>query len=154
LNMLWPSRLRELSSEGYWLVGWGWAGLSFSVILGGAAAPRLLDVVGRRRLVQPEATTVALTDDGLLLEALQWMAKPIRLRNVQPAINQVCYSSRTVRQSQPKRADPVAAVSASGGWPRRELGRSGRGLLPHESRSGFEPVFFSLESREIDPVPP
>jgi MFS family permease len=74
LNMLWPSRLRELSSEGYWLVGWVWAGLSFSVILGGAAAPRLLDVVGRSRLVW---LSVLLRSVGLLVAALATGFAPV-----------------------------------------------------------------------------
>ena len=47
---------------------------------------------------------------------------------------------------------PLARLFANGGWLRRELGRSGLGPLLHESRSGFEPVFFRLESTEIDPV--
>src|SRR5262249_28858782 len=71
---------------------------------------------------------------GIEITAGVLVPRPSMLTQYRVSILDRCESAwRTANTG----SNPVGAVSASGGWPRRELGRSGRGLLPHESRSGL-----------------
>ena len=80
---LWQPRLSGLSGQGPWLMGWVWAFLNVSSILGSALVPRLLPRLGRARVlalsvawrsltrgVAGAATTFPLAFTGFLLQEI------------------------------------------------------------------------------------
>jgi MFS family permease len=58
---LWQPRLSGLSGQGPWLMGWVWAFLGLTSILGSAAVPRLLPRLGRARTLALAVGWRALT---------------------------------------------------------------------------------------------
>lgn len=58
---LWQPRLSDLSGQGPWLMGWVWAFLGLTSILGSAAVPRLLPRLGRARTLALAVAWRALT---------------------------------------------------------------------------------------------
>lgn len=51
VSMTWPARMKQLSGEGFWLLGWVWALLSVMAIAGSALAARFVGHLGRARLL-------------------------------------------------------------------------------------------------------
>ena len=51
MHMLWQPRMQELTGEGTWLMGWIWALINASAILGSALMPRLLSRFPRESMV-------------------------------------------------------------------------------------------------------
>jgi MFS family permease len=51
VNMLWPPRMQALTGEGTWLMGWIWAFLNVTALVGSALIPRLLARFRRERVL-------------------------------------------------------------------------------------------------------
>jgi len=62
IHMLWQPRLKALTGEGTWFMGWVWAFLSIASIIGSALMPRLLGRYGRATVL-----TVASLWRGVML---------------------------------------------------------------------------------------